>query len=101
MASRDELVKELAEDVQRRFRASVPLDQAPSGELNSYLAERVGAMIEKLPDPYQTLIADWEGEAHQLDLAWWESEPTPRQIVLGLAAAILERETREYLDLPR
>ncbi|MDO3377995.1 hypothetical protein [Geoalkalibacter halelectricus] len=99
MDSREDLARRIAEAVRRQF--AVPLHEAPSGDLNSVLAREITQILNHTPDPYGQIIRDWDGLAHQLDLAWWESEPTPNQIVLGLAAAILEFEVRLILDLPR
>ena len=101
MESRQELARQIAERVQCRFAPLGPLAAAPSGELNSFLGREIAALVEQIPNPYQQVIADWDGLAHQLDLAWWESEPTPKKIVLGLAAAVLEHEVRLLLELPR
>ncbi|KIH77499.1 hypothetical protein SAMN05660860_00906 [Geoalkalibacter ferrihydriticus] len=99
MKSREELARRVAEIVCRQF--AMPLIEAPTGDLNSVLAREISQILSHTPDPYGQIIRDWDGLAHQLDLAWWESEPTPNQIVLGLAAAILEYEVRLILDLPR
>lgn len=101
MDYRDELARQIAARVRQRFAARSPLQDAPVGELNSALSAEISASLSQVPDPYGQLIRDWPGQAHQLDLAWWESESTPAQIVLGLAAAILEYEVRHLLDLPR
>ncbi|WP_305042266.1 hypothetical protein [Geoalkalibacter sp.] len=99
MDSREDLARHVAEAVRRQF--AIPLSEAPCGELNSALTREISRLVVAAPDPYGQIIRDWPGLAHQLDLAWWESEPTPHQIVLGLAGAILEFETRLILDLPR
>ncbi len=101
METREELVRQLAESTRRQFAARGPLTEAPSGELNSFLGREIAALVAKSPDPYRQIIEEWDGFAHQLDLAWWESEATPKKIVLGLAAAVLEHEVRHLLDLPR
>lgn len=101
MDSRDELARQVAERVQQLFAARSSLQDAPVGELNSTLSAEISDILSQVPDPYGQLIRDWPGQAHQLDLAWWESESTPAEIVLGLAAAILEYEVRHLLDLPR
>lgn len=100
MESREELAARVAAAISRQF-AAVALSEAPCGELNSALTREISRLVAAAADPYGQIIRDWPGLAHQLDLAWWESEPTPNQIVLGLAGAILEFETRLILDLPR
>ena len=102
MTEREELARQIAMRVTDRFGSHYrDLSQAPSGELTQHLSHEIIAAVSGCENPFQAIIRGWNGQAYQLDLCWWESEPTPEKIVLGLAGAILDHEVRQILELPR
>ncbi len=102
MTDREQLTREIAKRVTERFGTHYrDLSQAPSGELTQYLNREISDAVAASANPFQAIIRDWEGQAYHLDLCWWESEPTPEKIVLGLAGAILDYEIRQIFELPR
>lgn len=102
MTEREQFARRIASRVTDRYGSHYrDLSQAPSGELTQHLTREINEAVCACANPYQAIIQGWDGQAYQLDLCWWESEPTPEKIVLGLAGAILDHEVRQILELPR
>ena len=100
MDRRTELARLIAERTRRRFSISGGVERAAEGELNAFLYSDIRTAVSTLEDPFASVIKGWGGQAHQLDLTWWEAEETPEEVVYGLAGAILDFEVRQILDLP-
>ncbi|WP_291316690.1 hypothetical protein [Desulfuromonas sp.] len=100
MDKRKELVAAIAARAVEKYSPRGGIARAPSGELNMFIEREIRTATRTVPDPFAAIIRGWPGQAHQLDMCWWEDEDHPEGIVLGLAGAILEFEVRRTLELP-